>query len=135
MVPWDKQPIKMKTPTVPGKYNTASADAESGVAISDIYLAGYSRGWNCASWQDIPEIGSTVRTDSDGEVEIEDENNQADVMASLASESESANRDFSPFEFTAKELNDREDSEDAWEAFDSGISDGIAANVASRITS
>lgn len=123
----------MKTPTVPIQYDIRGAS--DALSIADIYLAGYSRGWNCASWQDVPEIGSTVRTDAEGKVEIEDENDQADVMASLASESESNDRSFSPFEFTAKELNDREDSEGAWEAYDAGISDGIAANVASRITS
>ena len=123
----------MKTPTVPAQYDVkGSTDA---LGISDIYLAGYSRGWNCASWQDMPEIGSTVRTDAEGKVEIEDENDQAEVMASLASESESNDRSFSPFEFTAKELNDREDSEDAWEAYDAGISDGISANIASRFNS
>lgn len=123
----------MKTPIVPAVYDVQGP--VPALAISDIYLAGYSRGWNCASWQDIPEIGSTVRTDADGEVDIEDENDQADVMSSLAFEAESNDRDFSPFEFTAKELNDREDSEGAWEAFEAGISDGISANIASRFKS
>lgn len=120
----------MKTPTVPTAYDVQGP--VQALAISEIYLAGYSRGWNCASWQDIPGIGSTVHTDADGKVEVEDENDQADAMSSLAFEAESNGRDFSPFEFTAKELNDREDSEDAWEAFEAGISDGISANIASR---
>lgn len=134
-IPLSKTSHKMKTPTVPTQYNTTATDAESGVALSDIYLAGYSRGWNCASWQDIPEIGSTVRTDAEGEVEIEGENDQADIMSSLAFEAELNDRNFSPFEFTAKELNDLEDSEDAWEAFEAGISDGINANISSRFPS
>lgn len=122
----------MKTPTVPACYNLPGSAESAG--LSDIYLAGYSRGWNVASWQDIPEIGTTVRTDAEGKVSIEDENDQADVMQSLASEAEGNDRDFSPFEFTAKELNDREDYEAAWEAFDAGISDGISANISSRFT-
>lgn len=117
----------MKTPTVPASYDTP--------ALRDTYLAGYSRGWNVASWQNIPEIGSKLPRSVDyvGLGEIEDSADQADALQMLASESESSDRDFSPFEFTARDLNDREDSEDAWQAFDEGISDGISANVASRI--
>ena len=100
-------------------------------------MAGYERGWNCASWQDIPEIGTRLpsHVDWQGIGEIEDESDQADAMQMLASEAEANDRDFSPFEFTARELNEREDSDEAWSAYDEGISDGISANIASRIAS
>lgn len=117
----------MKFPNVPSIY---SSDRLSGC-----YLTGYGRGWNCASWQDIPAIGSKLprHIDWEGVGPIQDAHDQADALSALAFDAESHDRDFSPFEFTAKELNDREDSEDAWEAFEQGIADGISANVAQRI--
>jgi hypothetical protein len=61
-------------------------------------------------------------------------------MVNAASEGESASRDFSPFEHTASAINNLPDDEDAeitsdeaWEHFDSGISDGIAANISKRL--
>jgi hypothetical protein len=98
----------------------------------DAYARGFERGYNCASWQDLPEIGETVRTDSDGRVTV-DESNQWDVVSSLAYESESNGRDFSPFEFTAHEFNMARNSEARWEAFDAGISDGIQTNISERM--
>lgn len=118
----------MKTkPTIPAAYAGE---------LSEIYLSGFERGYNAASWQDIPEIGSTLSksVDYQGIGEIESTQDQADALQMLASESESNSRDFSPFEFTAHDLNEREDSEDAWQAFDEGISDGILANIGERIT-
>jgi hypothetical protein len=98
----------------------------------DAYERGFLRGFNCASWQDLPEIGETVRTDSDGKVTV-DESNQWDVVSSLAYESESIDRDYSPFEFTCSEFNKARNSEARWEAFDAGISDGISANIGERM--
>ncbi len=95
------------------------------------YGRGFERGYNCASWVNLPEVGEVVRTDSDGTVTI-DEDNQWDVVSSLAHESESNDRDFSPFEFTASEFNKSRNSDARWEAFDAGISDGIQANIAER---
>jgi hypothetical protein len=117
----------MKTPTVPSNYDNDT--------LRDIYLRGYSRGFNVASWNDIPEIGSTLSREVNwaGLDEISDANEQAEALGMIASHAESQDRDFSPFEFTAHEFNEREDSEDVWEAFESGISDGISANVRSRI--
>ena len=97
----------------------------------DAYDRGFVRGYNCASWQDVPDLGETIRTDSDGKVLIT-EDNQWDAVQSLACESESADRDYSPFEFTASEFNKARNSEARWEAFDAGVSDGISANIAER---
>jgi hypothetical protein len=97
----------------------------------DAYERGFDRGYNCASWVDVPEIGTVVRTDSDGKVTI-DEDSAWEVMASLAYESESNDRSYSPFEFTASEFNKALNSEARWEAFDAGISQGINANLQER---
>ena len=120
------------------KTSRETAAAYKTDAESDAYLSGFDRGFNCASWQDLPEIGSRVYTESDGYVIVNDEN-QWDVVQSLAYDSESNGRQFSPFEFTASEFNSAEDedgediSEELWEAFDAGITDGIAANIQERM--
>ena len=110
----------------------------------DAYLAGFSRGWNCASWQDIPEIGSTLplHIDWQGIGEIKNASDQGDALQILASEGESNDRCFSPFEFTAHDFNSADDepesecsSEELWEAFDAGINDGICANINDRLGS
>jgi hypothetical protein len=93
---------------------------------------GFERGFNCAAGVDIPEIGSAVRTFSNGDTVVEDTDTAFDVMESLAYESESSSRDFSPFEFTAHEFNEARNSDARWEAFDAGISAGVMANLAER---
>lgn len=97
----------------------------------DAYKRGFERGFNVASWQNLPEVGEEIWTDGDGKVTV-DEDNQWDVVQSLAYEGESNDRQFSPFEFTAHEFNESEDSDELWSAFDSGIGDGIQANIAER---
>ena len=52
-----------------------------------------------------------------------------DEMISELYESESNSRQFSPFEMTAKEINDSEYPDELWEAFDSGISEGILTTM------
>lgn len=119
----------MKRETQKRANETANAYTSEGER--DAYLSGFDRGFNAASWQDLPEIGSQLWTDTDGKVTVT-EDNQWDVVQSLASEAEGNDRQFTPFEFTAKEFNDSEDSEALWEAFDTGIADGILANIEER---
>lgn len=101
-------------------YTTATTD--------EIREAGIKRGYNVASWQDLPEIGDTLPRDVDwvGIGTVDDVNDAAEAFGMLAHAAEEHDRCFSPFEFTAKEINDRDDADDAWEAFDAGIQDGIA---------
>ena len=90
---------------------------------------GYQRGWNVASWQDMPEIGHRVAKDIDwiGIGIIETVSDQIDAWEGYCYESESNGRDFSPFEFTAHEINESRWPDGAWEAFDEGITRGIRA--------
>ena len=97
----------------------------------DAYERGFDRGFCCASWQDMPELGAKLFFDSEGRITVT-EDNQWEVVQSLAYEGESNDRQFSPFEFTASEFNKARNSEARWEAFDAGISDGIEANIAER---
>jgi len=62
---------------------------------------------------------------------IEDIDEVEDKFREYASEGECNSRQYSPFEFFAKELNDLDSeyeegcSEEAWEAYDEGVSEGI----------
>lgn len=100
----------------------------------EAYRMGYQRGWNCASWVDVPEIGSTLPRHVDwvGIGTIEDEAGQRDAMELLAGEAESGDRDFSPFEHTAHAFNEARNGEALWERFDAGIAKGIRDCIAKR---
>lgn len=50
-----------------------------------------------------------------------DENDARDAAFAAWAEAEDNSRQYSPFEFTAKAINDMEDSEAAWELFQEGI--------------
>jgi hypothetical protein len=107
---------------MPSKYRGKAKDA---------YERGRERGSNIASWQDLPDVGTTVYTDAEGK-QVVTEDNQWDIVQSLAFEAESNDRSFSPFEFTASEFNKARNSETLWEAFDEGITDGIMDNIKQR---
>ena len=106
---------------------------ETVCSLKGIRADGFARGKSVASWCDMPEFGKTYRTESDGDVVCEDRDLAADIMQSLAYEAESNGREYSPFEFTAHALNEREDSEEAWEAYQEGIDAGISAEISARI--
>lgn len=101
---------------------------------SEVREAGIERGKGIASWVDIPEIGDKVDRSVDwfGLGDTVTGENLFDYCVMLAMASEENDRQFSPFEFTAKELNEAEDSEELWTAFDEGISTGIARELNSR---
>jgi hypothetical protein len=91
---------------------------------------GFERGWNVASWCDLPEIGQEIPRHVDwvGYREVTAENLR-DVWEMYCHESESNDRQFSPFEMTAHDLNELADSKpyDPWEIFEDGIRAGISA--------
>ena len=69
-----------------------------------IRQAGYDRGYGTAMLVDWPEIGEEVLTEADGKIVV-GEDNFEDVFLSICGDAESNGRQFSPFEFTARELN------------------------------
>lgn len=97
------------------------------------YDAGFQRGYNIASWVDAPEIGTCLsrHVDWQGIGVIETEQDQADAIQLMASEAEENDRQFSPFEQLANDLNshNEEDREALWDAFDDGISNGISKRI------
>ena len=96
----------------------------------EIRNMGFDRGRNIASWVDLPEIGQVIPKDIDwvGYCDVSKEN-QYDVWVMYCNESESLDRQNSPFEFTAHDLNEIADSKpyDPWDVFESGIAAGISA--------
>ncbi len=90
---------------------------------------GFHRGWSVASWQDMPEIGHTMPKDIDwvGIGSIETVSEQIDAWEMYCLESESNDRQFSPFECTAHEINESRWPDEVWEAFDEGIIKGLRA--------
>lgn len=91
---------------------------------------GYQRGWNVASWCDLPEIGMEIPKHIDWVgYDTVDADNRRDVWEMYYNESESNDRQFSPFEFTAHELNELAETKpyDPWQIFEDGLRAGIAA--------
>ncbi len=95
----------------------------------EIGMDGFDRGWNVASWQDMPEIGYTLPLDIDwvGIGTVETVSDQIDAWEILCAESEANDRQFTPFEVTAHEINESRWPDEYWEAFDDGITRGINA--------
>ena len=56
-------------------------------------------------------------------------------MGNEAQEGEANSREYSPFEFTASDLNSYEefDSEELWQSYDEGITAGIEAEIVRRL--
>jgi len=91
---------------------------------------GYERGWNIASWQEMPAIGTNIRNDLDWVgYSVVDADNQIDVWLMLCGEAESHGRDFSPWEQTAHALNEVAESKpyDVWQVYDDAIYAGFKA--------
>jgi len=97
-------------------------------AEQSAYKAGFNQGHGIAC-HNVPEIGKTYWTD-EGKLKV-DADNAADVHAILCFEAESNSRQYSPWEFLAKELNDSEDADVLWEAYEQGVSDGIYGDLES----
>jgi hypothetical protein len=90
---------------------------------------GKDRGIECAMYIDLPKIGDRIDKydlpNFKGLIKtLED---CKEVFLESAAESETHSRQFTPFEFTASEINGHEEFEAAelWEAFDEGIIEGI----------
>lgn len=103
--------------------------------------AGRDRGEQIAKWIEVPKMGDSALDHLDyidaASVDfdtIETIDQQVEVMRSLACDAEEHDRQFTPFEFTARELNDlpEELRDDAWSEFDDGIAEGIDKVLAFR---
>ena len=102
----------------------------------EVYEIGYERGFNIASWQDLPEIGTIIRPFELEEFEgpVEDVEDAREVFLATCCSAENSNREFTPFEFTCKDLNDLQEKKpyDVWEVFEYAIGNGFRDNWESR---
>lgn len=98
--------------------------------LADCYRQGWNRGHGIAC-HNVPTLGDKICPSIDwiGLGRTITPENIREYHEQLCFAAESGGRDFSPFEFTAKRLNDHEDSESAWEAYDEGIGDAIRADL------
>jgi hypothetical protein len=126
--------------------NKAFRDSRfDGEIEKDAYMQGFDRGLSFAegiieNLGDI-HVGQTrnqvdiLQMFGDDNLTIDNKDDLRDAIRERAFDNESEDRQFSPFEFTAKELNDvmfdenGEQINDAFDAFDEGISEGIDFTV------
>lgn len=100
--------------------------------LEEIFKEGKQRGNHIGSWVDMPQAGDVLRIDGE-RIEIIDAASLEQAMLSQAYANESHGRDCSPFEYIAHAINERSDSEAAWEQYQAGIDAGIKENIESRI--
>lgn len=99
------------------------------LSIRDCYKEGYSWGWSLASWNPLPELGSTLSRSIDwqGVGTVDSVEAQLDAWRMLLSAADEHARSYSPFEFTARDINLRDEalgegaSSEGWEAFERGM--------------
>lgn len=103
--------------------------------IEEIREAAEQYGYNVASWQNIPDIGDKLPLDVDwqGVGTVETVNDQREALEMMAHAGEENNRQFSPAEEWINALNNRPDSDEAWEIVDEAIHAGILRNIEERV--
>ena len=105
--------------------------------MDEIQAKAYRIGWNRGhgiACHNVPTLGDKVFSESLGRIMV-DADNIREYHQGLCYESEMGSREFSPFEFIASEFNKLDEaeegsSEEAWEAYDQGVSDSISADLA-----
>lgn len=101
----------------------------------EIRNEGFARGRCIASWAEIPEIGARIPRHLDWVgYETVTRENRREVMEMLCNEAESADREYSPFEFTAHALNEKQErvQYDVWQEFENAIDRGIRRELNAR---
>ena len=113
----------MQTIEIPAAYATDPN-------LERAYLMGRNHGHGIAC-HNVPSIGDSICRSIDwiGLGKTVTEENVAEYHEALCFAAESSSREFSPFEFVAHDLNESEDSEDLWVAFESGVSDSIHSDL------
>ncbi len=104
--------------SIPAAYQ--SADLERA------YRLGWNHGHGIAG-HNVPSIGDRICPSIDwlGLGKTVTSENIAEYHELLCFAAESNSREYSPFEFTAHEFNESDNSESLWEAFEAGIADSI----------
>lgn len=109
----------------------AMRDAYGTECEREAFAAGYDHAHGIAC-HNVPRIGETVWTDDEGNVTPQDVDEARDLHASLCYAAEMNARCYSPWEYTAAEINalGEFEAEAAWEAYDAGVAAAIAHDLA-----
>ena len=108
------------------------------ITLRDIRSDGYNRGYSIGKDCDLVDVGNFVDKYIMGESEAVKvtTDNWFDVHAAISYDCESGNREYSPFELLAYEINEYENkkgwSGDAWNVFDEAIGRGISKALKER---
>ena len=97
--------------------------------IAEAYEYGRNEGHGIAT-HNVPRAGETYFTERDGRVTC-DLDNCKELHETLCHEAADGARCFSPWEHIARELNDLPEGQrdDAWDAYEQGVHDAIAADL------
>ena len=90
---------------------------------SEAYSIGRNHGHGIAC-HNVPSIGEKLWIAEMGRVTVTAENIR-EIHQCLCFEAESYSRQYSPFEFTAHEFNEAENSEELWDAYENGVTAAI----------
>ena len=93
------------------------------------FQLGKRAGYNAAIYTEVSEGNKRDATNC----HCDDWECCADCLSVAAYESEQNARDFSPFEFTAHEINTGRNPEGQWDAYDNGVEAGIKAGIKKRL--
>lgn len=99
----------------------------------DAYNLGKQEGECIASWQELPEPGQSIPKELDwfGYDKV-NRHNALEVFLLYCSEAEENARQYSPFEFTAKEFNDSRNPDEVWAKYEAGLQRGFVMNYRKR---
>ena len=110
----------------------AMHNAYNNKSACEAFAAGYDHAHGIAC-HNVPRVGETYETESDGVVTPENADEARDMHRALCFAAEENARCFSPWEFTARELNAIEcefERESAWNAYDEGVAAAISHDLA-----
>ena len=109
----------------------AMRDAFATPAERDAFAAGYDHAHGIAC-HNVPRVGETVSVPHMGRVTVSDAEHAAEIHAELCFDAEMNARCYSPWEFTAAEINGLPafEAEAAWEAYEAGVAAAIEHDLA-----
>jgi hypothetical protein len=113
---------------------TETPDTIRTCTLNELHAMAKDYGQAVASWQDTPNPGDSVPRDLDwiGVSQVETKDDAADVFRMYCAAAEENNRCFSPAEFWIHAVNERNDSEEAWDVIDDGIEEGFSEEWSDR---
>ncbi len=134
--------LACNAPRVTGSHPTGSQIGPAHVPLqyrSDERIAdAYREGWRFAhgtACHNVPQAGLTYGTDAEPFLHLDSEatlDEAQEIHIALTFDAVENAKSFTPFEFTAHDLNDLPENirEDAWAAFDAGVEGAILADIA-----